>query len=307
MLPFSGKRKALLKSQPHMTPSSRFKNYATLKENDSPVENSLPNGNRSQEGKSLLDVDSSLEGNRSLEMKAISRHSSCSPSDTTRWQDVDLFHVFNSAAGLSRIRNCERARTAAACDINDSRAINLLQKWAQSSRMMGSPCTDKLLVLVKINVFRALISNSRTLGIPSEEIMDDDAISILCSPNRAVSRVLALPLALRPTDLQTNVAHHPWIDCLPVPRMRQNLIRAGDTFDVMKLCGDLVGLFSTGTGRTGIIVWGEPWDVAGWEVTEGFLKSWGWTIEGCWEIFESTNRCRAGRGEMTLCFDRFTI
>ncbi|KAF4631344.1 hypothetical protein G7Y89_g6790 [Cudoniella acicularis] len=218
---------------------------------------------------------------------------------------VDLFRVFNSAAGHSRVKDCERARVAAACGLDDARTIDLLREWAQSSRMMGSPCTEKLLVLVKINVFRALISNSLTLGIPSEAIMDDDAISTFCSPSRAVGQILALPSALRPTDLQISVPHHPWIDCLPVPRMRQNLIRAGDTFDVMELCGDLVGLFSTGTGRTGIIVWGEPWDAAGWEVTKGFLKNWGGSIEGCWEIFESTNRWRARRGEIALCFDKF--
>ncbi|TGO76833.1 hypothetical protein BELL_0134g00040 [Botrytis elliptica] len=97
------------------------------------------------------------------------------------------------------------------------------------------------------------------------------------------------------------------IDCLPVPQMRQNLIPAGNTYDVMDLCGDLVGLFSAGTGRTGMVIWGEPWDVAGWEVTEGFLERWGWTIKGCWDLFESTNRWRAERGQMALQFDKVLI
>lgn len=74
--------------------------------------------------------------------------------------------------------------------------------------------------------------------------------------------------------------------------MRQNLIRAGDTFADMELCGDLTGLFSTGTGRTDIVVWGEPWDVAAREVTEEFLVHWGWTIKGFWDLYESTNRWR---------------
>ena len=121
-------------------------------------------------------------------------------------------------------------------------------------------------------------SNSQTPGIPPDIIVDDDTTSAFsCPPPAAVenvNRILALPRDLRPTDLQTQVAHHPWIDCLPVAQMRQNLIRAGDTFDDIELCGDLIGLFSSGTGRTGVVVWGEPWDVAGWEVTEEFLGRW---------------------------------
>jgi Domain of unknown function (DUF3425) len=133
--------------------------------------------------------------------------------------------------------------------------------------------------------------------------MDDDAISPFCLTKWIPKRILALPPALRPTDIQCRVVHHPWIDLLPVPRMRHNLIQAGDTFDDMELCGDLVGLFSAGTGQTGMIVWGDPWDIAGWEVTDGFLKTWGWTIKRCHEIFESTNWWRARRGERPLCFD----
>ncbi|KAH9209797.1 hypothetical protein DL95DRAFT_476461 [Leptodontidium sp. 2 PMI_412] len=39
------------------------------------------------------------------------------------------------------------------------------------------------------------------------------------------------------------------------------------------LCTDLVGFANSETARTGVIVWGEhPWDPAGWEVTEQYLK-----------------------------------
>ncbi|KAF7910282.1 hypothetical protein EAE99_011329 [Botrytis elliptica] len=156
----------------------------------------------------------------SLMVRATGQHFSHSHSDITAWQEVDLLNVFNSAAGLSQIKTCERSRTAVAC-------------------------------------------------------------------------------------AQGNLGDS--IDCLPVPQMRQNLIPAGNTYDVMDLCGDLVGLFSAGTGRTGMVIWGEPWDVAGWEVTEGFLERWGWTIKGCWDLFESTNRWRAERGQMALQFDKVLI
>lgn len=103
---------------------------------------------------------------------------------------------------------------------------------------------------------------------------------------------------------QREVPYHPWIDLLPFLRMRDNLLCAGDTFDEMELCGDLVGMFSELRGDVNMIVWGDPWNVDEWEVTETFVKNWGWTIEGCWELFESTNRWRQRRAEAALCFHR---
>src|SRR6266536_4221644 len=169
--------------------------------------------------------------------------------------------------------------------------------------MMGSPTADHLLALVKFNVFRALISNSMTLGFSTEEGMKDDALSPFTTPSNLKNHILVLPSALRPTKLQCQIPHHPWIDLLPIPEMRDNLLLAGDAFDDMELCGDLVGFFSASTGRTGMIIWGEPWDPDGWEVTKAFLKYWGWTIRGCSKISESTNYWRSRRGESPLHFD----
>ncbi|KAF7919350.1 uncharacterized protein EAE97_011682 [Botrytis byssoidea] len=281
----------------------RIVKFATVESNSSPGQKLAPSETSSSGSSGSLE-DSSLM------VRATGQNFSHSHSDVTLWQEVDLLNVFNSAAGLSQIKACERSRTAVARaqgNMGDSVIIEWLQKWPQSATTMGSPRSDTLLVLVKVNVFRALISNSITLGIPSDVITNDNATSAFCPPSVGVNGILALPPTLRPTDLQTQIPHHPWIDCLPVPQMRQNLIRAGNTYDVMDLCGDLVGLFSAGTGRTGMVIWGEPWDVAGWEVTEGFLERWGWTIKGCWDLFESTNRWRAERGQMALQFDKILI
>ncbi|TGO47625.1 hypothetical protein BCON_0270g00230 [Botryotinia convoluta] len=291
------RRKKLERSQ------FRIVKYATVESNSSSRKKLAPSETSSL-GSSGSSEDSSLM------VRATDHHSSHSHSDLTRWQEADLLDVFNSAAGLSQIKICERSRTAVACaqgNLGDSVIMEWLQKWAQNASPIGSPRSDKLLVLLKVNVFRALISNSIALGIPSDVITDDDAMSPFCPLSVDINGILKLPPTLRPTDLQTQIPHHPWIDCLPVPQMRQNLIRAGNAYDVMDLCGDLVGLFSAGTGRTGMIIWGEPWDVAGWEVTEGFLERWGWTIKGCWDLFESTNKWRAGRGQMALHFDKSSI
>ena len=49
-----------------------------------------------------------------------------------------------------------------------------------------------------------------------------------------------------------------------------------------------------------MIAWSPPWDIGGWEVSEGFLKKWGWLLRGCGEVLEATNRWRTMRGDEDL-------
>lgn len=50
----------------------------------------------------------------------------------------------------------------------------------------------------------------------------------------------------------------------------------------------------------GIIIWGEPWRVSGWEVSEGFASKWGYLLRGCVELVMSTDVYREKRGEGRL-------
>ena len=185
--------------------------------------------------------------------------------------------------------------------LEQQRAISEFEKWIERCEELGSPLTDQLLILVKFNVLRAMVSNSRDLGYEAGEVMgDDDTLSPFTDPSNPNWRVRSVPSALRPTKLQREIPHHPWIDILPSPTMRDNLLRAGDTYDDTELCSDLVGCSSEPDARTGMIVWGEPWDIAGWEVTESFVKHWGWTIRGCEQLLQATNYWRERRGENSL-------
>jgi hypothetical protein len=169
--------------------------------------------------------------------------------------------------------------------------------------MMGSPTTDHLLVFIKLNVFRAIISNSQDLGLEPEENTADDALSPFTDPSSPLCRSRTLPPALRPTKLQHEIPHHPWIDLLPIPGMRDNLLRAGDSYDDTELCSDIVGVCGGPADKTALIVWGEPWEPNNWEVTESFLSQWAWTIRGCSQLFESTNYWRKRRGEKRFKFE----
>ena len=88
--------------------------------------------------------------------------------------------------------------------------------------------------------------------------------------------------------------------------MRDNLLLAGEgTYDETKLCADLVGSFCAASvakdeAKTGLMVWGQPWDVAGWEMTDSFVQNWGWITKGCDLLLHSTNYWREHRGDKPL-------
>ncbi|KAF5871573.1 uncharacterized protein Bfra_008092 [Botrytis fragariae] len=148
------RRKKLQQSQ------FRVVKYATVESNSTSAQKLAPSETSS------FSSSGSSEGS-SLMLRAKDHHFSHSHSDVTQWQEADLLEAFNSAAGLSQIKTRERSRTAVACaqgNLGDSVIIEWLQKWPPSNYTIGSPRSDKLLVLVKVNVFRALISNSMTLN-----------------------------------------------------------------------------------------------------------------------------------------------
>lgn len=188
------------------------------------------------------------------------------------------------------------------CNIATEMAELLLQNFAQDAYqgyMLGSPTSDHLLILTKINVFRALAQNMNLIGW-SLERMNDDAISPFNIPTPAHSVPDQIPSTLQPTRLQKSVIHHPWLDFFPLPRMRDNLIEAGDDWDDEQLCIDIMGFWNEADNDSGLLVWGEPWDVRSWEMTEWFLKKWQWVVRGCPELMNSTNAWRARRGEKLI-------
>lgn len=179
------------------------------------------------------------------------------------------------------------------------RIIYQFERWAYFHYRKGSPGADLLLSLVQFNVLRALWKNTMILGLTTSD-MDDEALSRFSITGPHQSHVEPLPPGLHPTALQRAIPHHPWIDLLPLPEMRDNLLLAGDTYNDEQFCHDLSGYQSSRTGKTGFVCWGEPWDPSGWEVTEDFIKGWAWAVHNCYNLFVSTNNWRAKRGEKPL-------
>ncbi|PWY67131.1 hypothetical protein BO94DRAFT_479100 [Aspergillus sclerotioniger CBS 115572] len=176
----------------------------------------------------------------------------------------------------------------------------------------GSPRADLLLPVTRLNILRALDTNLDVLGYRAIDMRDDDVLSMFSTngPRCAATqnREDFLPPALQPTLIQRTIPHHPWLDLIPIPKMRDNLILVESVMDDTQLCYDMCGHRrsqagngrNSGIGETGVIVWKDPWDPEGWEVTETFVQLWGWAMQDCWELFQSTNAWRKQRGERPL-------
>ncbi|RAH48759.1 DUF3425 domain-containing protein [Aspergillus brunneoviolaceus CBS 621.78] len=160
----------------------------------------------------------------------------------------------------------------------------------------ADPCLDHLFTLSKFNVLRAFVDNMVTLGL-SIDAMGDDVISPFNMAFPGNPSRQTLPASLFPTSTQCTISHHPWLDCFPFPRMRDNLVRAADSFNDCELCTDIV---DPTNGDIGMMVWGDPWLPQSWEVSQLFVTKWAWVIEGCPEIIVHSNYWRGRRGLQRL-------
>lgn len=165
--------------------------------------------------------------------------------------------------------------------------------------LLGSPRIDLLLTLTQFNVFRALLSNTKSLGWDFQWLECEEPESPWIGSKTNLAE-LVCPDSLLPTCIQQAVPHHPWIDLWPIPRMRDNLLLADGLFDEDKLCNVLLEFEDIPNEKSGLVVWGEPWDPMSWEASESFIKDWAWAIKGCTELLVSTNHWRSQRGKMPV-------
>ncbi len=161
---------------------------------------------------------------------------------------------------------------------------------------------SQLHALIKLNVLNALARNATLLGIPTDSLCADEAISPFSVQGPAPSETSSWPESLRPTTVQLSVRHHPWIDLIPFPVMRNRALLAIDSglLDEDEFCENLMEVDGDRSEKPSLIVWGESSDPRGWEATLLFFEKYGWLVWACPEIIESTNFWRRKRGEETL-------
>ncbi|KOC08114.1 hypothetical protein AFLA70_14g006051 [Aspergillus flavus AF70] len=106
------------------------------------------------------------------------------------------------------------------------------ERKALNSYLSCSPQTDILINLSRINVLRAAFQNAAVLRMTAEWMCQEDTLSIFSTYGPwDMKKQGSIAPGLRPTTLQREIPHHPWLDIFPFPRMWDNLIRAGDQLD----------------------------------------------------------------------------
>ncbi|KAH9907598.1 hypothetical protein F4778DRAFT_547822 [Xylariomycetidae sp. FL2044] len=180
-----------------------------------------------------------------------------------------------------------------------------------STHASGSPpvvfplCPDHLITLIQYNVLRALIVNRSLIECTTRHVAS------CIEPTMVVSypaRPGTVPASLEPTPLQQLTEHEDWIDIFPEASMRDHLIRTAGTYDEDALWSDTIGGMFDGfpadkLHECGLIIWDPPWDIAGWEMSPGFIKKWGWLLRDCPEALEATNKWRSKREEPPLVWE----
>lgn len=187
---------------------------------------------------------------------------------------------------------------------NTLATYNNLSKKAQQSYLahsIGHPAHGHLTTIVHFNVFHGLARNAALLGMQNEWLIKGTT-SPFTLPEFNFREELSCPPNMLPTALQRTAPHHPWVDLWPLPRMRNNFLTATlqirGTVDEDAMCRDIVDVGAgEGIEKAALVVWGDAWDPKNWEATEGFLRKWGWLLEGCEELIEGTNYWRRRRGE----------
>lgn len=182
-----------------------------------------------------------------------------------------------------------------------------------------------LLSVMQFNVMRAAMGAATAIGLVWEQLVEDDSISpfnrntvlpmLFLAPYEGVSTSSAgnaaagngdelthLPPCLRPTALQRQITHHPWIDLCPQPSLRDALLRRLNDIDEDEFCHHLFLQSSDADedGMIGMVIWGEPHDTASYEISETMLRKWPWLAKECPDIIKTTNYWRRVRAEKPL-------
>lgn len=194
------------------------------------------------------------------------------------------------------------------CHKTREKAIEFVQN-ALARHSLDIRRQNDLPTLSRLNLLNALTYNATLLGICFEEMYLGDCISPfnLIGPvaPAAFGHPNTAPGALRPTIMQKAVIHHPWIDLVLIPGVRDNILLGLQTemIDEEDLCRDFSELAqpedSDGISAPAS-VWGSSWDPASWEMSPRFLRKWGWLMRGCPEALDATNFWREKRGEMRI-------
>ncbi|MCJ1398394.1 hypothetical protein MMC11_001592 [Xylographa trunciseda] len=162
----------------------------------------------------------------------------------------------------------------------------------------------------------AVRCNAESLGITFAQLCDEDSdspfhdtssVAQYADNTACATRFQHVSPDLRPIAAQLRYRHHPWIDTIPSPTLRQRLIQCISSdppmVDEDDFCLDLQ--------KDGLVCWGSmlgkaerpggsgaPWDVRSWEVQPWFLRKWWFVLGGsAGELFQTSKWWNEMRGD----------
>ncbi|KAJ4147207.1 hypothetical protein LMH87_001747 [Akanthomyces muscarius] len=178
-----------------------------------------------------------------------------------------------------------------------NRSLEKLRKAVAHNFLQQSLNAEALVSVTRYNIYQAMLVNATYLGLTMELLRED-----IISPFNVIGPATFgfgagdLPPSLRPTALQRQIVHHPWVDLCPMPSLRDALLLGAAVYDEDELCHDLfIGAGNGSEHQAGLVVWGESWDPTAYELSEAILEKWQWLLAGCTDVLESTNSWRAKR------------
>ena len=180
---------------------------------------------------------------------------------------------------------------------------HFLSGRSKSAPAAGNPPSsglvmDELSLLIQRNVMEGASVNAQHLGINPDNLLEGGHGSVLSRHGLTISD------PLKPGKLQGEIQHDPIIDILPYPRLRHQLVRAlaAGQLDEESFCAEVreSGALDIEGRRHGLLCWGAPDDVGGWEMSEHFARRWCFVLQGCGRLFESTNLWRSTRSEKAI-------
>jgi hypothetical protein len=110
-------------------------------------------------------------------------------------------------------------------------------------------------------VFNALFDNGAMMGLSCGTVI----------PAKSKPQPDHIPLPLHPTAIQLMTIHELWIDRLPFPKMRDNLITLQGIIEGEDFLKDLFSMDSFSIRPNG-----KGWDPRDWSVCKAFADKWGY-------------------------------
>ncbi|KAK6499932.1 hypothetical protein TWF481_010288 [Arthrobotrys musiformis] len=167
-------------------------------------------------------------------------------------------------------------------------------------------------LLARLNILNAFVTNAGMLSMSFQVLSREDAISPfnLEGPEPlgvpGVNHNSQIPESLRPTSLQREIVHSPWLDLFPIPAIRDRILRGLQQSLITQtdICHHVFAIDSSGDALAPLVVWGEPWDPRSWEFSPELLEAWGSLLYGCPAALEWTNLWRKKRGKRELEFSQ---